>query len=1064
MWDRIHDLFGQAIELPIAEREDFLRAAADGNENLVARLTTLLAAHEALESDHASAGLQDSLDASLACELLEEDSSDVDPGEVVGRYRIVRRAASGGMGVVYLAHDPRLDRPVALKLLPRWRTEDAEANRRLEAEARAASALDHPHIATVYEVGESETGRHFIAMSWYEGGTLRDRLRNGPLPVAEALQIARQLTDGLAAAHRRGIVHRDLKPENVAFGRGDRAVIVDFGIASYANLPAGAGGRAAGTAAYMSPEQAGGDEVDHRTDLWALGTVLFEMLAGRRPAPEGPTITDMRPDVPPPLATVVHRCLEPDPARRFQSAEDVLDALQEVDATQPQSAARRVVPAVGVYGLVAGLVVYGAVLGASQLLLPEWFVPAVLVLLVVGLPVIATTALLSGDPAGGGRRTWASPAGLFTWRSASLAGVAGIVLVGLAGTAMVVGGVPRILDASGSAGGALDSRPLVVLSDFEASEDAHDVAAAAREALAVDLGQSGFVSVFGRTRVAAVLRQMGRAPGDPFDLPTALEVAQRAGAGAVLTGSVSRIGAHFVLTGRAVDPETGDELFAVRTSAGSERLLGAVEQLSREMRRRLGEERAKIRESRPLPEVTTASIEALRLYAQAEDYHMQMDYERAGALLDEAIRLDPGFAMAHRLASSAAVSRLSYGSSAHHTRRAFELRDRLTERERRHVEAQYHLNVSFDIEQAERAYRLLLSRFPDDVRAWNNLGATLHSWRDDARGAYAAFSRALELDPLAGFAVTASAFMAAIDHRPAEADSLARLAEAMGVSGFLPRWRAARAFGDGDVVTMAAICDSLLADTNISLGAASDAEICGSMDVSAGRLAVGMSRMRAAQEAYRRSGRHRNVAQAAHGLAMAHHAAGDLEGATERLAEVVGWIPSDDVPEPDRFITRINLQVHAALLGSQDAVDRIGSAYPPFPDPDHWFSRFGESLVEAATRLARGDGEAALRALDEAVLPDVVPIGWRIWDALIRGLAHETAGRPDVAAAHLRRATAPGYLLPSYLTKDRLVLPVALEALLRAEAASGEDEAARNTASRLARLRSLADPAIASRD
>lgn len=275
-WQEIGTLFVQAIERPAAERLAFVDTACSGDPDLRREVERLLEAHDSV------GGFLESLDLARAAALIDATAADDEPPEVVGAYRIIRRLGGGGMGVVYLAHDPRLERPVALKLLRARFGSDDSARRRLMAEARAASALDHPHIVPVHEIGELPDGRLFIAMAYGGGESLADRLRRGPLALGEAAELTRQIADALAAAHRHGIVHRDVKPANVIVAEG-RARLVDFGIALMAGRDAASMPGAAGTLAYMSPEQARGGEVDHKSDLWSLGVVFYEMLTGHRP-------------------------------------------------------------------------------------------------------------------------------------------------------------------------------------------------------------------------------------------------------------------------------------------------------------------------------------------------------------------------------------------------------------------------------------------------------------------------------------------------------------------------------------------------------------------------------------------------------------------------------------------------------------------------------------------------------------------------------------------------------------------------------------------------------------
>ena len=267
-------------------------------------------------------------------------------GERVSHYTIVERLGGGGMGVVYKAEDERLKRPVALKFLPPELTRDEAAKARLVLEAQAASALDHPHVCAVHEIDETPDGQVFICMAYVDGESLKSRLERGPLPVEDAIVIGMQIAEGLAHAHRHGIVHRDIKPANVMLARDGGVKLVDFGLATLVGqTQPGAPGTVAGTPAYMSPEQVLGVPVDERSDIWSLGTVLFEMLAGRSLAAVrddagaettggiSATLAAARPDVPPQLAAIIARCIARDPAGRYQSAAELVADLDCVRRT-----------------------------------------------------------------------------------------------------------------------------------------------------------------------------------------------------------------------------------------------------------------------------------------------------------------------------------------------------------------------------------------------------------------------------------------------------------------------------------------------------------------------------------------------------------------------------------------------------------------------------------------------------------------------------------------------------------------------------------------------------------
>jgi eukaryotic-like serine/threonine-protein kinase len=361
--DPVGELFERAVALPPGERARFLVEACGDDAELHAEVASLVESHEAAPDFLDQLG-----EHILGPALAAFSGSALPAGRVVGRYEIVDRVGSGGMGEVYKARDRTLDRLVALKFLPAHRTADPAARARLVREARAASALDHPNIAVVYEVGETLSdgddptgGRLFIAMGYYEGETLREKIARGPLPMADALDFAIQIVDGLARAHEAAIVHRDIKPANVLVTDRGQIKIIDFGVATGMDGMETPEGWQMGTVAYMSPEQTRGEAVDERTDIWSAGVVLYEMLTGVRPFRgeadaaiirrirdvEAAPVETLRPDVPPELAQLVTRCLARDPALRPAGATTVLAELRSLTyAAGSQARGGEVVPSI----------------------------------------------------------------------------------------------------------------------------------------------------------------------------------------------------------------------------------------------------------------------------------------------------------------------------------------------------------------------------------------------------------------------------------------------------------------------------------------------------------------------------------------------------------------------------------------------------------------------------------------------------------------------------------------------------------------------------------------------
>jgi len=272
-------------------------------------------------------------------------------GKVVSHYKILEKLGEGGMGVVYKADDTRLKRTVALKFLPPELTRDPDAKERFIHEAQAASALDHPNICDIHDIGETDDRQLFIVMTCYEGETLKKKIERGPLKIDEAFDITRQVAHGLAKAHEHGIIHRDIKPANILITSDGVAKIVDFGLAKLTGQTLlTKTGSTLGTAAYMSPEQAHGESVDQRTDIWAMGVVLYEMLTGRNPFAgeyaeavtyrivneEPEFVTKLRPEVPARLDHIIERAMAKDPTRRYQNAAEICTELDAVSAERAE--------------------------------------------------------------------------------------------------------------------------------------------------------------------------------------------------------------------------------------------------------------------------------------------------------------------------------------------------------------------------------------------------------------------------------------------------------------------------------------------------------------------------------------------------------------------------------------------------------------------------------------------------------------------------------------------------------------------------------------------------------
>jgi len=671
------------------------------------------------------------------------------------------------MGRVFLAEETRLRRQVVIKVLPPEMGAGVNVER-FEREIELAAGLQHPHIVPLLTAGVAGDLLYYI-MPYIRGESLRAKLaREGELPVAEALRILRDVVDALAYAHRNGVVHRDIKPDNVLLAEG-HAVVTDFGVAKAVSASSGGSsltslGVALGTPAYMAPEQAAADpHVDHRADLYAVGALASQMLSGRTPflAPtpqallaahltERPEpLTRYRPAVSAALNALVMRCLEKRPADRWQTAAEVAAQLEAMATptgglapagTGPtvsagtERAIRRGHPVrVAAVFLAGSVVVLGLVaLVMYRLGLPDWVLTAAAILLLIGLPIMIVTGLyerrraiaraITGTAAGPARAGW------FTWRRALWGGglaFTGLALAATGYTAMRLLGIGPV--GTLVASGVLGERERLILAEFENHTGDPTLGPSLTEALRVDLSQSPTVRLVDAAEAGDVLRRMQRPAEGGLSPALAREVAERSGVKAVVTGQVDPLGGGYVLSASLLSAADGRVLTAVRETADTPAsLIKAVDRLSRKLRERIGESLVTIRANPPLERVTTGSLAALRRYSEAVRLTDRDRPEEAIPLLEEAIALDSGFAMAYRKLAVAIDN--SFGSQSRSidaATQAFRRRDRLPDVERELATAYYYTNVESDPVKAAAAYRSVLSLDPDNDVALNNLAALL---------------------------------------------------------------------------------------------------------------------------------------------------------------------------------------------------------------------------------------------------------------------------------------------------------------------------------------------------
>jgi tetratricopeptide (TPR) repeat protein/tRNA A-37 threonylcarbamoyl transferase component Bud32 len=690
-------------------------------------------------------------------------------GALADRYRIEREIGRGGMATVYLAEDLKHHRKVAIKVMAPELAATLGPDRFLR-EVEISARLDHPHILPLYDSGDAG-GFLFYVMPHVEGESLRDRLeREHQLPLDEALSIAREVADALSYAHGHEVIHRDIKPANIMLA-GGHARVADFGIARALTVAGGdrltATGVAVGTPAYMSPEQAAGSqELDGRSDLYSLGCVLYEMLAGSPPF-TGPAdsvvrqhlsvdpapITNLRPVVPPEVANVIMRVLAKTPADRFSPAAQFAEALRPRAAAPPSPAGPALGGIRGEPSRVAGAFVTAAVASLavvfslmSLLGLPSWVFFGAMVLLVAWFPVVVATSFaerqrLKGSDAVRGVRK------LLTWRNTLLGGGIAFFALALAAAGYTAARGLGIGPAGTLiATGAIEERERLILADFDNRTADSTHGATVTELMRIGLSQSQAVSVLDPLHLSRILQLMQRDPALGVSEQVALEAAEREGIRAVITGEITSLGTGYSIAARLVSVD-GDVLTAQQeTAANDDEILAAADRLSLKLRERFGESLSSIRRTEPLERVTTGSHRALRLFSQGLHAWNQGDNARAVQLLEESIGLDSTFAMAYRKLAIILQNNLERRSRAvEAATKAFEFRDRLTERERYLVTAAYHSVVTGDRDQTISAYRTVLDLFPDDTYALNNLGVIYSELRDDERAADL-YARALAVD------------------------------------------------------------------------------------------------------------------------------------------------------------------------------------------------------------------------------------------------------------------------------------------------------------------------------